>query len=535
MITILLDKGEFYSGQTIKGNVELVPDTEIYINDIELCFYYIEEWNYSKSDEKVDKRNYKQCISLFNLGVNRFLPEGDNNLIHLDPILHLFPFELKLPEFLYPSFEYPKHDYRAFLRYSLFAKLISPSIKLSTSNLIFILAISSKDNSSFTIDNTFNIKKWGMFGKGTTKINAVFPMKCYRFSDNIPIHINIDNTLGKMKVNLVKINLIRKMILKDNNDNYKEKYSCIDKVFKKVYKVEVRSGTKEIYDFKFPLNEMPHNEFSYFDNVNLYNWTKRNCEFIPSLESTILSCQYTIKITLYYDSFIKKSDRPRIKLPIYIVHKLNDNIIAPIQNNNNNITCKAEESNEEEIRKQKENDFVIINKKNNNGELYEKPLNSGNYNRAKTINSDNSYIENIAYNNKDIYNNDINIKNTTPLGLKENNLKNNNNLNLRTKTHIENNNINNLNKDAYNSINEQKSYNDNKNEIIENEDEGDAPPTFQLFNNQGSSINNNIQNLNLNKSEDLKSNNNYINDQKDINSDKKNLSENINNINDINN
>ena len=99
MITILLDKGEFYSGQTIKGNVELVPDTEIYINDIELCFYYIEEWNYSKSDEKVDKRNYKQCISLFKLGVNRFLPEGDNNLIHLDPILHLFPFELKLLNF----------------------------------------------------------------------------------------------------------------------------------------------------------------------------------------------------------------------------------------------------------------------------------------------------------------------------------------------------------------------------------------------------------------------------------------------------
>ena len=93
MITILFDKTEFYSGQIIKGNIELVPSTEIYINDIKIGFYYIEEWNYSKSEDEIDKFNfYKQCISFFNLGVNNFRPEGDNNLIQLSPILHLFSF-----------------------------------------------------------------------------------------------------------------------------------------------------------------------------------------------------------------------------------------------------------------------------------------------------------------------------------------------------------------------------------------------------------------------------------------------------------
>ena len=268
MITIIIDKNNFFPGQIIKGNVELVPDSEVYINDIELSFIFTEEWNYIKSDEKKENANYKQCISLFNIGVNKFLPEGDNNLIHLDPILHLFPFELKLPDDLFPSFEYPKHDYRAFLRYSLFAKLKSPYLQLSTSNIIFIFSISGKDNNSFTIENSFNIKKWGLFGKGLTKIKAFFPMKSYRFSDKIPISINIYNKKGKMKVILVKINLTRKMILKDNKNNFKEKYSCIDKVFKKIYKVEVKNGAKETLELKFPLSEMPYNEFSYFDNAN---------------------------------------------------------------------------------------------------------------------------------------------------------------------------------------------------------------------------------------------------------------------------
>ncbi len=140
MITIILEKGEYYPGQTIKGNIELVPDSDIYINDIELCFYFIENWNYLISDENSDKGNYKQCISVFNIGVNKYIPENDNNLIHLDPILHLFPFEFKFPDFLYPSFEYPKHDFMFYLRYALLAKIKSPYVQLSTAKCILIHA-----------------------------------------------------------------------------------------------------------------------------------------------------------------------------------------------------------------------------------------------------------------------------------------------------------------------------------------------------------------------------------------------------------
>ena len=488
MITIILDKTEFYPGETIKGNIELVPDSEIYITDIELCFIYLEEWNYTKSEQDKDKSNYKQSITLQNLGVNKFLPEGENNLIQLSPILHLFPFEIKLPEFLFPSFEYPKHDYTAFFRYSLIARLKSPNmdLELATSNYIFILSKSPKENNNYEIESSFSIKKWGIFGKGTTHIKASIPLTCYKFADNIPINVEVDNSNGKMKVTLVKINLVRNMILRSNQNDFKTKYSFIDKVMKKIFKVEVRSGTKDIFKFQFPLSQMPHNEFSFFDNVNLYNWTKSYCEFMPSTNSNIISCQYLLKITLYFDSFIKKADRPRIRIPINISHKL--------ENNNNNlsdnlmrVTTCGDEVNEIEIRKQKDDDFVFLNNNNNINNINnyqndknvtpnDKPLSSNSFNKTKTVSNNNySYIENLAHNNKNINNNEkITPKPNNINNKEENKIKeNNNNYRIRANTYIDDNNV------------------INDNQIINNQDQGEAPTWQNLNENSGNNINNN--------------------------------------------
>lgn len=509
MITIILDKGDIFPGQTIKGKIELVPDTSILINDIELSLCFTEEWNFAKSEDKNEKRNNKQCISLFKLGVNRFIPEGDNNLIHLDPILHLFPFELKLPDYLYPSFEYPKHNFSSFLRYRLYANLKSPYLKLSSSCLIFIYANSPKDNSKFTLEKTYNLRKWGMFGKGITKVNAYSPMKSFRFSDNIPIQVTIDNSLGKMNVNYVKINLRRKIIFKDNKNNFIEKYSCIDKVCKKIYKIEIKSGTKEILNLKFPLTDIPHNEFGYFDIMTLFNWTKRTSEFTPSFESSILSCQYFIRITIYFDSFVKKSDRPRMEFPIYIVHKINENNFIPgnVNINMNNI----KEANAEEIRKEKENDFVIINKDLNNPIPIATPMSS--HNRVKTINNNGTYIENMNNKNKINYNkpvsakddlgqmNQKNLIDNNPNDKEINNKikENNNNFNIRSKTHIENN-YNLDNKNNNNHIEIENNINSNNNKIIENIDEDEAPSCMNFnFNNNNNKGQNNKINENINK------------------------------------
>jgi hypothetical protein len=225
---------------------------------------------------------------------------------------------------------------------------------------------------------------------------------------------------------------------------------------KKVFKVEVRSGAKENFDLKLPLSQIPHNEFSFFDNVNLYNWTRSYSEFIPSIESTLLNCQYIIKVTVYFDSFLKKADRPRIFLPIYIVNKLD---IIPINNNiNNNIITSGVECNDDEIKNLKQNDFVFD--KNN----YQTSISSKSnvsYNKSKTMNQDNTYIDNMAY-NKDKNKNQI-YNNVT-----EGNDNCINEFNSRVKTHIEN----------------------NINKIGEESQDQDEAPSIQFFNSNINEINN---------------------------------------------
>lgn len=154
------------------------------------------------------------------------------------------------------------------------------------------------------------------------------------------------------------------------------------------------------------------------------------------------------------------------------MHKSQNNNFIPISNNKNKNITIPEEVNEDEIRKQKESDFVFIDKNNYNKSMKEHFL-SDQLNRAKTINNNNTYIDNISQNNKEIFNNQIkdkyNINNNLNKNepIMNNNIKGNmNNLNLRSKTYIENNEKNNNN--IYYEQN-------NINKINEIQDEDEAP------------------------------------------------------------
>ena len=44
--------------------------------------------------------------------------------------------------------------------------------------------------------------------------------------------------------------------------------------------------------------------------------------FMPTINGNIISCDYGIKISLYFNCFVAYDDRPRLVLPIYLVHQL---------------------------------------------------------------------------------------------------------------------------------------------------------------------------------------------------------------------
>ena len=131
---ITQDKLQFYPGETIKAFIHFNPEKEGYIEDIEITFNLDENW-YSSYDSSKKESN-KQIITKFNLNLKNKYPVQQNNLIFLKKLEYTFPFELKLPAYLSPSFEFPTSQYRAFLRYILDAKIKSPNIFGQTSTYV---------------------------------------------------------------------------------------------------------------------------------------------------------------------------------------------------------------------------------------------------------------------------------------------------------------------------------------------------------------------------------------------------------------
>ena len=147
--------------------------------------------------------------------MNEFLNLPKNNPIVLDQKEYTFPFEEKLPDFLLPSFEYPKIQWKAFLRYSLCLKAKIGEKNITSSIFIKINSIPRKNDKNFNLKASLPIKKWGIFDRGQTTLKALYLTKNYKLTDIIPVEIEIDNTNSKMKVTECKLKFNRKVIFID--------------------------------------------------------------------------------------------------------------------------------------------------------------------------------------------------------------------------------------------------------------------------------------------------------------------------------
>ena len=79
------------------------------------------------------------------------------------------------------------------------------------------------------------------------------------------------------------------------------------------------------------LSSISFKDFNYDGFSDPYKGTKYIKDLIPSLYGNILSCRYTVIVMLKFDTHIKKEERPKSILPIYIVHKLDDDHIIKAQ------------------------------------------------------------------------------------------------------------------------------------------------------------------------------------------------------------
>ena len=337
-ILIIKTKSFSYEPKSnIEGNIFLNITTPLNICDIEIEVFCIEGWYYNGANkilkEKVNNANdYK--IKKTSIGKRKLnLPQLLNinsTILTLGTGTHSYNFSFPL-NVQNPSFEFRGSIGRVFLRYILSAKLILPknnnqnnindqNIQNIESEVIFQVISLQKEKDKDTSYNTEQIVyKWGLMKKGVSKMSITIPKINYSFQDNIPLVIYIDNRDCSLDSGRVKISTKRKMTY-----YYEQNISINEEipVTTSTYGFYLEKNKSGVYKYFYNIKDiyLKYNTVSGisepYHNLNI-NWN----DFLPTIKSDLFSCEYYIKITLYFNSFVQHNSRPRLTFPIILTHQ----------------------------------------------------------------------------------------------------------------------------------------------------------------------------------------------------------------------
>ena len=331
LIKIELDKEFYLPGETIQGSIMINCIENIRLNTITISLLHKECWFVQETTEVKYGEKYNQSITQFNIDIKNYIKDFNEILVSGN---YVFPFKIDLPHDLEPCFEYPYPNRYAYLRYLFQCELLPKEINIKSQKYILIKSASNKIPSQKFFSSIINVHKWGFFDGGTTMLKASYDKINYKINDVIPINIDIDNSRGKLKVKNCKIRIIR--TIQFNKLRGPEKYPLEKTIYSNQFNSEVLPFNKGQFLFQIQLKDDDLINLEYLIEENPYPKNRDINLLVPSIDSKILKCFYRIQVSLYFDSFVTSGYRPRVKLPIFVTHFIdeeNNNIINNINVN----------------------------------------------------------------------------------------------------------------------------------------------------------------------------------------------------------
>ena len=331
LIKIELDKEFYLPGETIQGSIMINCIENIRLNTITISLLHKECWFVQETTEVKYGEKYNKSITQFNIDIKNYIKDFNEILVSGN---YVFPFKIDLPHDLEPCFEYPYPNRYAYLRYLFQCELLPKEINIKSQKYILIKSASNKIPSQKFFSSIINVHKWGFFDGGTTMLKASYDKINYKINDVIPINIDIDNSRGKLKVKNCKIRIIR--TIQFNKLRGPEKYPLEKTIYSNQFNSEVLPFNKGQFLFQIQLKDDDLINLEYLIEENPYPNIRDINLLVPSIDSKILKCFYRIQVSLYFDSFVTSGYRPRVKLPIFVTHFIdeeNNNIINNINVN----------------------------------------------------------------------------------------------------------------------------------------------------------------------------------------------------------
>ena len=322
-LKIILSKPSFFIDEFIEGQVELTSSVQIIINDINLVLNSIESWEtFSKElNCNVSEKNNEAIVSV-NLDVKRKL-NIDSNLIALKAGKFNFGFKFQIPKPVAPSFEFPSAiEGKAYIRYYLVASIVSPYVSGNFNTYIILKQrqkIEMNKQVSFSVE-TFT-HKVGIFDGGKVKmtVSSINGTDNFRFGDSAHFNINVDNSLGKL--NSTECKIVMNRVISFKNKLSEKKKTVTDELISKIVKMETLPKENKNFGVNLSLKDVTNNNFAIKEAKLPYTNIEDINFFLPTVKTILLECSYNIKFTLYFNSFVKYKDRPRIIMDMIMCHQ----------------------------------------------------------------------------------------------------------------------------------------------------------------------------------------------------------------------
>ena len=433
-INLRFIKKFFYIGESIEGHLTLISERPSIIEKILVEIHCFQSWKFNSKHslsikDKIEtiELDLSYAPSLSQVQGCYVMPGGEN----------IIPFKLKISE---NSFN------NTFSRFCL--PLYSrPSI--------------DNKNKLLSKSTTKTLKKWGLFGIGTTILTVSIPDNNFKYNDNnFKAIIYVDNSNGRANTHEIKVKLIRLIQFLNQQKQIIYKEENVISAITLPARVEPRQTN--YFECLLSLKENNTNRYQYNkNNICPYELKMPDINFfMPSLNSSYILCKYELNISLNFECHVSESSLPNISFPIYLVHQSTIEYLLELQKNK--IENKFENKQTNEI-----NNIINIDNKNNinNNNLINNDLNNELINQIDTpfFQNNNNDIDNMNNNeqNENLISTDNNIieddKFLTNDGnnslIIDNNNGNNINYNFNNNTNINKIN-NNVNEDGIKNIKE---------------------------------------------------------------------------------
>jgi hypothetical protein len=313
----------YYENQFVDGTIIFLPSEKIEIDEISIEIKMIQSFRVTELNNENSNGFLQQKIFFKRLNLPKILETSKTKKFPMKSGINKIPFKFFLPKNIPPSFEYPRENKKAFIRYIFKCEIISGKEKYKSEQYLIIKQrpFIYPQRTKLKLQDKKLVKALGTVTKGETSLTVFTPSKNIAINSPINYTIDIDNINCEDQVTGLKFKVIRTVTFKKDNNKV---FTYETNIIKKKYSLKcLKNEKKENCEFNDVLlkdNDLKEIKFS--DKINPYLGIISDLNLLmPSLETPIIKCEYKIIISLLFDSKVFKKDRPTIVVPIYAPHQ----------------------------------------------------------------------------------------------------------------------------------------------------------------------------------------------------------------------